>query len=97
LFGVSEILLCALKKTRGTVSGAVGRERPQKTFWAAGRRKSGVAPARFGVFSKAAFLLMVSFISLYFRRICLPQGAEAGEDEGAEHRFYLLHLSCLAA
>src|ERR1700732_691695 len=49
-------------KTPGTIRRAAGRERPHELVWAAESRKSGVAPARFGVFS-ALTLALTGFLS----------------------------------
>src|SRR5262249_57385904 len=60
-------------------------------------QKSGVAPARFGAFSAADFLLGFAANSFIFRQIPLPQRAEPGEGERAGCQLYLLHLSSLGS
>jgi hypothetical protein len=54
--------------------------------------QSGVAPAQSGFFRCVTFAILVSFISLFSRDLCEPQGEEDGEDEVAVGNSYLLHL-----
>ena len=62
-----------------------------RTFWAAESRKSGVAPARFGVFSTVTFPFTAFYISYSSKKLLAPQGEETGEDEGGVCSPYLLH------
>src|SRR5437879_8918613 len=62
-----------------------------RTFWAAESRKSGVAPARFSVFSTVTFPFTAFSISHGFKKLLAPQGEETGEDEGGVCSPYLLH------
>src|ERR1700684_2166233 len=62
-----------------------------RTFWAAESRKSGVAPARFGVFPTVTFACTALCIRLSAKKLLAPQGEETGEDEGGVCSPYLLH------
>src|SRR5580704_9768459 len=62
-----------------------------RTFWAAESRKSGVAPARFGVFSTVTLACAAFCIRLSSKKLLAPQGEETGEDEGGVCSPYLLH------
>src|ERR1700691_900089 len=62
-----------------------------RTFWAAESRKSGVAPARFGVFSTVTLACTALCIRLSSQKLLAPQGEETGEDEGGVCIPYLLH------
>src|SRR5260370_12129383 len=62
-----------------------------RTFWAAEGRKSGVAPARFGVFSTVTLACAAFCIRLSSKELLAPQGEETGEDEGGLCSPYLLH------
>src|SRR5277367_3828504 len=62
-----------------------------RTFWAAESRKSGVAPARFGVFSTVTFAGAAFCIRLSSKKLLAPQGEETGEDEGGVCSPYPLH------
>src|SRR6202167_1355118 len=62
-----------------------------RTFWAAESRKSGVAPARFGVFSTVTLACTAFCIRLSSKKLLAPQGEETGEDEGGVCIPYLLH------
>src|ERR1700719_3312567 len=72
-------------------------------FWAAGGRKSAVAPARFcdffgaGFFFATGFFLGFSPIFLNSGEILRPQSAETREDQGAECISYVLHRSSSAS
>jgi hypothetical protein len=52
-----------------------------RTFWAAESQKSGVAPARFGVFSNVTFPFTEFPISRSSKKLLAPQGEDRGEDE----------------
>src|SRR6266566_4324126 len=60
-------------KRNGTVSCAGGRERPQETFWAAWPQKSGVAPARFSLFSTVTFPCIAFCISFAYMKLVVSQ------------------------
>ena len=53
-----------------------GGSDPTNFIWAAESRKSGVAPARFGVFSTVTFLFTVFRIRLSVKDFAAPQGEE---------------------
>ena len=61
-------------------------------FWAAESRKSGVAPARFGVFSTVTLAFAAFSISRSFKRLLLPQAEELAEVESDGCSSYLLHF-----
>jgi len=82
---------CPVEKTAGTIYRAAGREATPRTFWAAESRKSGVAPARFGVFSTVTLACAAFCIRLSSKKLLAPQGEETGEDEGGVCSPYLLH------
>jgi hypothetical protein len=65
-----------------------------RTFWADESRKSGVAPARFSVFSNVTFHLTEFPISCSSKKLLAPQGEELGEDEAEVCIPYLLHSPC---
>src|SRR6266446_3562532 len=54
--------------------------------------KGGVAPAQSDVFFCVTFLILVWFISLFFRDLCTSQTEEDGEDEAEGRNSYLLQL-----
>jgi hypothetical protein len=62
-----------------------------RTLWAAESRKSGVAPARFSVFSNVTFHLSEFPIPCSSKKLLAPQGEELGEDEAEVCIPYLLH------
>src|SRR5258707_6622114 len=64
----------------------------RRTFWAAESRKSGVAPARFGVFFTVTLAFAAFCIRLSSKKLLAQQGEETGEDEGGVCSPYLLHL-----
>jgi hypothetical protein len=66
---VSSELPVTVEKTAGTICRAAGRVRPHELFWAAESRKSGVAPARFGVFSTVT-LACIASLSPTLQRNC---------------------------
>src|SRR5262245_15296834 len=54
-----------------------------KTFWAAGSPKSGVAPARFSVFSTAALVFCCWSLAFTTRKITTPHGEGTREGGNA--------------
>ena len=62
-----------------------------RTFWAAEGRKSGVAPARFSVFSAVTFSFLALSISYSPKQLLAPQGEHEGEGEGGVCTPYSLH------
>src|SRR6266699_841105 len=66
-----------------------------RTFWAAGSQKSGVAPARFSLFSTVIFGGIAFHISFLLNKVASPQGDEGGDGEGGGCIPCLLHPSPL--
>src|SRR4029077_3973739 len=86
----SQVCVCNRAKRGPKVPVRAGAT--PRTFWAAESRKSGVAPARSGVFFCVTFLILVSFISSFSRDLYASQAEEDGEDEAEVGNSYLLHL-----
>jgi hypothetical protein len=63
-----------------------------RTFWAAGGQKSGVAPARFGVFFQGASSFPAFRISDSGKKLLAPQAEERTEEEAEECSFCLLQV-----
>ena len=65
------------------------------SFWAERPPKSGVAPARFGLFCAVTFAEVVVARGLRTNSVGRASGEEVGTDEGADRNSYVLHLSHL--
>ncbi len=68
-----------------------------RNFWADRPQKSGVAPARFSLFSTVTFLGIEFCMSFVSKKFLATQGDETGEEEGGGCNPYFLHPSFSAS
>src|SRR5215472_9006355 len=85
------LLLFTVKKRPTPIASRAGAT--PGTFWAAGSQKSGVAPARFSLFSTVTFVGIAFCISFVLNKLAAAQGDEGGEHEGVGCNPFSLHPS----